>query len=145
MANQDPRPTPPRPPTRSLSQRLRPFLRRDLRSRTASALVAATLISGLTWLGTSALTRMDSPAAQDVRVAVGLEDAWAVCNGPQMPRCSFDDREQAVVDREFAAQQRVRIAVLTKLRARVDQAVGNLDRAETILKREAVDLRGDLL
>lgn len=147
MANQDPR-TPSRPtgaPTRSLSQRLRPFLRRDLRSRTASALVAATLISGLTWLGTSALTRMDSPAAQDVRVAVGLEDAWAVCDGPQMPRCSFDDREQAVVDREFAAQQRVRIAVLTELRARVDQVVRNLDRAESILRREAVDLRGDLL
>lgn len=141
MANQDPRPS----SSRSLSQRLRPFLRRDLRSRIASALVAATMITGLTWLGTSALTRMDSPAAQDVRVAIGLEDAWAVCDGPQMPRCSFDDREQAVVDREFAAQQRVRTAVLHELRARVDQSLRNLDLAEKILKTEAVDLRGDLL
>jgi hypothetical protein len=152
MAHQDPRPQPSRPsgsetsgPLRSLSQRLRPFLRRDLRSRTASALVAATLISGLTWLGTSALTRMDSPAAQDVRVAIGLEDAWAVCDGPQMPRCSFDDREQAVVDREFAAQQRVRVAILTEVRARIDHALRNLDRAEAILNREAIDLQGDLL
>ncbi|HEY8380128.1 MAG TPA: hypothetical protein VIK91_26745 [Nannocystis sp.] len=103
------------------------------------------MITGLTWLGTSALTRMDTPAAQGVRVALGLEGAWDVCDGPQGPRCSFDDREQALVDREFAAQQRVRAAVLHELRARIEQAISNFDRAETILKTEAVDLRGELL
>lgn len=152
MANQDPRNAPPGTSRgddpaarRPLFQRLRPFLRRDLRARTASAVVAATLVSGLTWLGTSALTRMDSPAAQDVRVTLGMEEPWAVCDGPQMPRCSYDDREQLVVDREFAAQQRVRVAVLHELRGRVDQGLQNLDAAEKILRSEAVDLRGDLL
>jgi hypothetical protein len=68
-----------------LLQRLRPFLRRDLKPRALSAVVAATLLSGLTWLGTSALTRMDSPAAQDVRVAIGMEDRFTVCDGPDSP------------------------------------------------------------
>lgn len=144
MASQDPQ-THSSAPSRSLLQRLRPFLRRDLRARAASAVVAATMISGLTWLGTSALTRMDSPAAQDVRVALGIEDPWAVCDGPRMPRCSYDDREQAAVDREFAGQQRIRIAILDELRTRVDQGLANLAEAEKILKTQAVDLKGDLL
>lgn len=130
---------------RPLLQRLRPFLRRDLRSRCISAAVAATLVSGLSWLGTSALTRMDSPAAHDVRVAVGMEDAWAVCDGPGKPVCSYDDREQTNVDREHANQQRVRTAVLHELKSRVDQGLANLAAAETILKTEAVNLEGDLL
>jgi hypothetical protein len=130
---------------RPLLQRLRPFLRRDLKSRCISAAVAATLLSGLSWLGTSALTRMDSPAAQDVRVALGMEDAWAVCDGPGKPVCSYDDREQAIVDREHATQQRVRVAVLHELKSRVDQGLGNLAAAEEILKNQAVDLQGDLL
>lgn len=144
MANHDPSSTS-SGPSRSLFHRLRPFLRRDLRARTASAVVAATLITGLSWLGTSALTRMDSPAAKDVRVALGVEDPWAVCDGPRMPRCNFDDRDQAVVDREFASQQRLRVAVLQELRGRVDQALRNLDQAEKILRTETVDLKSDLL
>ena len=144
MANQDPRSNS-SGPSRPLFQRLRPFLRRELRARVASAALAATAIGGLTWLGTSALTKMDSPAAQDVRVTLGLEQPWDVCDGPRMPRCSYDDREQQVVDREFAAQQRVRVAVLHELRGRVEQGLRNLDLAEKILKTEAVDLRGDLL
>lgn len=130
---------------RPLLQRLRPFLRRDLRPRCLSAVVAATLLSGLTWLGTSALTRMDSPAAQDVRVALGMEDRYDVCDGPNQPVCSYDDREQLAVDREFAAQQRIRVAVLHELRSRVDQGLANLKAAETILKTEAVNLEGDLM
>lgn len=144
MAHQDPRSTSPGP-SRPLFQRLRPFLRRDLRARVVSAALAATAIGGLTWLGTSALTRMDSPAAQDVRVSIGIEEKWEVCDGPQMPRCSYDDREQQVVDREFAAQQRVRVAVLHELRTRVEQGLRNLDAAKKILETEAVDLQGDLL
>lgn len=144
MANQDPRSNS-SGPSRPLFQRLRPFLRRELRARVASAVLAATAIGGLTWLGTSALTRMDSLAAQEVRVSLGLEQQWEVCDGPQMPRCNYDDREQAAVDREFAAQQRVRVAVLHELRGRVEQGLRNLDQAEKILKTEAVDLRGDLL
>lgn len=131
--------------SRPLFQRLRPFLRRDLRPRCISAVVAATLLSGLTWLGTSALTRMESPAAQDVRVALGMEGAWDVCDGPGKPVCSYDDREQAAVDREFMSQQRVRVAVLHELRSRVDQGLQNLADAEAILRTQTVDLEGDLL
>lgn len=130
---------------RPLLQRLRPFLRRDLKPRALSAVVAATLLSGLTWLGTSALTRMDSPAAQDVRVALGMEDRFAVCDGPGQPSCNYDDRDQTGVDREFQAQQRVRVAVLHELRARVNQGLANLSAAETILKTQTVDLERDLL
>lgn len=131
--------------SRSLLQRLRPFVRRDLRPRCISAVVAATLLSGLTWLGTSALTRMDSPAAQDVRVSLGMEDAWEVCDAPGKPVCSYDDREQLAVDREFMSQQRVRLAVLHELSARVARALDNLRAAEDILKTQAVDLQGDLM
>jgi hypothetical protein len=130
---------------RPLLQRLRPFLRRDLKPRALSAVVAATLLSGLTWLGTSALTRMDSPAAQDVRVAIGMEHRFTVCDGHGQPLCNYDDREQANVDREFQAQQRVRVAILHELRARVDQGLANLAAAESILKTQTVDLEGDLL
>jgi len=130
---------------RPLLQRLRPFLRRDLRPRCLSAVVAATLLSGLTWLGTSALTRMDSPAAQDVRVGLGMEERYEVCDGPGAPLCNYDDREQKDVDRDFAAQQRFRVAILHELQTRVGQALANLQAAETILKTEAVDLEGDLL
>ena len=108
-------------------------------------MAAATLLSGLTWLGTSALTRMDSPAAQDVRVGIGMEERYEVCDGPGAPACNYDDREQKEVDRDFAAQQRFRVAILHELRARVDQSLANLSAAETILKTQAVDLEGDLL
>jgi hypothetical protein len=131
--------------SRPLLQRLRPFLRRDLRPRAISAVVAATLLSGLTWLGTSALTRMDSPAAQDVRIALGMEDRWDVCDAPGKPTCSFDDREQLAVDREFMSQQRIRLVVLTELRGRVTRALDNLKAAEDILNTQAVDLQGDLM
>ncbi len=108
-------------------------------------MVAATLLSGLTWLGTSALTRMDSPAAQDVRIALGMEDRWDVCDAPGKPTCSFDDREQLAVDREFMSQQRIRLVVLTELRGRVTRALDNLKAAEDILTTQAVDLQGDLM
>ena len=108
-------------------------------------MVAATLLSGLTWLGTSALTRMDSPAAQDVRIALGMEDRWDVCDAPGKPTCSFDDREQLAVDREFMSQQRIRLVVLTELRGRVTRALDNLKAAEDILTTQTVDLQGDLM
>ncbi len=108
-------------------------------------MVAATLLSGLTWLGTSALTRMDSPAAQDVRIALGMEKSWEVCDGPGQPVCSYDDREQLAVDREFMSQQRIRLVILNELSTRVTRALDNLRAAEDILKTQTVDLQGDLL
>jgi len=88
---------------------------------------------------------MDSPAAQDVRVALGMENGWEVCDAPGKPTCSFDDREQLAVDREFMSQQRIRLVVLTELRGRVNRALDNLKAAEDILNTQAVDLQGDLM
>ena len=57
-------------------QRLRPFLRRDLRARLTSALVSIFVLTALTWLGVSALSKIDSREAHQLRVDVGLEDDW---------------------------------------------------------------------
>ncbi len=128
-----------------LLQRLRPFIRRDLRPRLISAFVAALLLTGLAWFAISALTHMDSPAAQELRVALMLEAEDQVCGGVEQPRCVFDDREQAKVDREFAGQQRLRLAVLNELESRTLGAIENLNAAEKILKTESINLNGDLL
>ena len=68
-------PTPndaPRAKRRRLSLRLRPFLRRDLKPRLISAAVAAGLVGGISWLGVSALTQMDTEAARDLRVRMAI-------------------------------------------------------------------------
>ena len=77
-----------------LHLRLRPFLRRDLRARCVSAVVALFVLTGLSWLGVSALGKIDSREAHALRVQLGLESAWAVCGGPEQPACNYDDREQ---------------------------------------------------
>jgi len=56
-----------------LYTRLRPFLRRDLRARLVSALLTVAVLTGLTWLGVSALAGIDSREAHDLRVRLGLE------------------------------------------------------------------------
>ena len=135
----------PRHKRRSLFLRLRPFLRQDLRPRLVSAAVAAGLVGGLSWLGVSALTEMDSREARDLRVSLALEAEDEVCDGPGMPTCAFDDRLQDDVDRDYAREQRIRAALMHELGGRIDAAIANLDAAKRILENEAVDLHGDLL
>ncbi len=110
-----------------------------------SAVVATTLLSGMSWLAVSALTRMDSPASQDLRVMLQIEDAYEVCDGLSQPSCNYDDRIQKRIDAEFAAEQRLRVAVLGELKTRILRAEGNLREAKEILKTEQIDLSGDLL
>jgi len=131
-----------------LTQRLRPFLRRDLRARLTSALVAVSVLFGLTWLGVSALGRIDSSEAHQLRVDLGLEAPFAVCGDIDQPACSYDDRAQTKVDRDFAHTQMMRRAVLSELVDRVDLAQDRLEEATALVeaakssKRTGV-LRGD--
>lgn len=114
--------------------RLRPFLRRELRAKLVSALVTVLVLLGLSWLGISALTKIDSREAHGLRVAVGLESAWAVCGAPGGPACAYEDREQARVDAKFAAERRLRLAVLDELAARIDHAGAALDEAQGLIE-----------
>lgn len=117
-----------------LMQRLRPFLRRDLRARLTSAAVAVSVLFGLSWLGVSALGRIDSQEAHQLRVDLGLEAQFAVCGGPSQPECSYDDRAQAKVDREFAHARMMRRAVLGELDERVDLAIDRLEEATALVE-----------
>ncbi|MGH1339935.1 MAG: hypothetical protein ACRBN8_00175 [Nannocystales bacterium] len=117
-----------------LTQRLRPFLRRDLRARLTSAVVAVSVLFGLTWLGVSALGRIDSSEAHQLRVDLGLEAPFAVCGDVDQPSCSYDDRAQAKVDREFAHAQMMRRAVLSELVERVDLAQDRLEEATALVE-----------
>jgi hypothetical protein len=135
----------PRAKRRRLSLRLRPFLRRDLKPRLVSAAVAAGLVGGVSWLGVSALTQMDTEAARDLRVRMAIEGEWDLCDGPGQPTCTFDDRIQEQVDQAYAEEQRIRVAVLDDLRRRVDAAIGNLDRAKDLLDSDGIDLNSGVL
>ncbi|MEZ4383681.1 MAG: hypothetical protein R3A79_20285 [Nannocystaceae bacterium] len=135
----------PRTKRRRLSLRLRPFLRRDLKPRLVSAAVAAGLVGGLSWLGVSALTQMDTEAARDLRVRMAIEHEWDYCDGPGQPACAFDDRAQEDVDRAYAEEQRIRVAVADELRRRVDAAISNLDRAHDLVGSDRVDLHSGVL
>ncbi len=117
-----------------LIQRLRPFLRRDLRARLTSALVAVSVLFGLTWLGVSALGRIDSQEAHALRVDLGLEAPYAVCGGGDQPDCSYDDRAQAKVDQAFAHERSMRHLVLGELQARVDLAQDRLEEATALVE-----------
>ena len=128
-----------------LLMRLRPFLRRDLRARLVSALVAVFVLSGLSWLGVSALTQIDSAEAHNLRTEMGLEHPWAVCGGPDKPGCNYDDRHQENVDRKFHAEQSLRIAILDELSARAAMAIGELDEAEEILHGMKTNSRTGML
>src|SRR5262245_33489004 len=107
--------------------RLRPFLRRDLRTKLVSAIVTVLVLSGLSWLGISALTQIDSREAHGLRISMGIESAWTVCGGPDQPSCSYEDREQARVDAKFAYERRLRLAVLDELERRTAHALAQLD------------------
>lgn len=119
---------------------MRPFLRRDLAARLASGAVALVIIIGLSWLGVSALTRIDSEGARSLRVSVGLEHMAAVCGGHDgQPACTYDDDEQARIERAHAAQRRIRVAVLHELRERLDAQLTALDEASEDLHRALVN------
>jgi hypothetical protein len=107
--------------------RLRPFIRRDLRTRLVSALAALSVLLGLSWLGSSALTRMDTQGAHELRVQLGLERSTEVCGGPASPACTYDDREQAERDRLDRLDRKTRAAVLDELALRVSSQITKLD------------------
>ena len=124
--------------------RLRPFLRRDLRARLMSAVAAVFVLTGLCWLGVSALTKIDSYEAHQLRVSLGVEARNAVCGGIDQPACEYEDRKQAAVDREFEHQQRLRLAIVTELQDRIDLSQEHLARAEA-LTEEARSTAGGML
>lgn len=131
-----------------LYTRLRPFLRRDLRARLVSALLTVSVLTGLVWLGISALAGIDSREAHDLRVQIGLESPSQVCgHSPYLSECNYDDRVQEKVDREHYRLRGVRVAVLSDLDRRLAMALGHLADAERILHEMVVDeeglLRGD--
>lgn len=137
---------------RTFFGRLRPFLRRDARSRIISGVVAAAILMCLSWLGISSLTQMDSREAQQFRISLGIEDWDQVCetypnkeSEAEKPRCTYDDKEQAEVDRIFAGQQRIRLAVLTELESRLTNQITNLTTAESILRHESIALHQENL
>jgi hypothetical protein len=125
----------------SLYLRLRPFLRRDLRARLVSALLTVFVLTGLSWLGISALSKIDSREAHHMRVELGLEHAWAVCDGPYAPKCSYDDREQARVDARFAQERKLRLAVLAELSQRIEAGLSELDEAQRIAEAASTSPR----
>src|SRR5690606_32756916 len=125
--------------------RLRPFLRRDLRARLISALLTIFVLTGLGWLGAAALGKIDSREAHVLRVELGLEHPWAVCGGPNQPSCTYDDREQAIVDRRFAHETRLRLAILDELERRIALAADRLDEAEVLAESIHADPRTGVL
>jgi hypothetical protein len=133
-------------PGRTLWQRLRPFVRRDLKGRLISASIAALVIAGLSWFGISAFTHLDSAGAQDVRVELGLERAHEVCSPRAgMPDCSYDDRAQERVDKEWARDVRIRSAILQELDLRIEAGLENLEEAKAMLERQEFDFGNGLI
>jgi hypothetical protein len=102
------------------------------------------MLVGLAWLGVSALTQMDTMGAHVLRAEIGLEHPYAVCNGPGQPACSYEDREQARTDEQFARDQRIRVAVLQELGLRVDGAMTRVDKAEEILRDRDIEFSNNL-
>lgn len=121
----------------SIWVRLRPFLRRDLKSRLTSAGIALAVLVGLCWLGVSAVTKMDSSSAHALRVDAQLESAYEVCGGFG-PECSYDDRQQAESDRGYDLERQIRAAVLRDLDLRIAALLDNLEGAEDVLDTRSV-------
>lgn len=124
----------------SLWQRLRPFVRRDLKGRLISASIAALVIAGLSWFGLSAFTHLDSIGARAARIELGLERANEVCsNHAGMPECSFDDRTQERVDKDWDRDVRIRSAILQELDLRLATTLENIEEAQRVLDRQEFD------
>ncbi len=121
-------------------QRLRPFVRRDLKGRLISASIAALVIAGLSWFGLSAFTHLDTSGARDARIELGLEHAREVCSNHEgMPECIFDDRAQEKADKEWARDIRIRSAVMHELDLRLAATLENLEEAQRVLERQELD------
>lgn len=130
---------------RTIWHRLRPFVRRDLKGRLISASIAALVIAGLSWFGVSAFTHLDSAGAQDLRVELGLERASEVCSSREgMSDCSYDDRAQAQVDKDWDRDIRIRSAILQDLDLRIEAALDNLGEAQRVLGRQEFDFGNGL-
>jgi hypothetical protein len=130
---------------RTLWHRLRPFVRRDLKGRLISASIAALVIAGLSWFGVSAFTQLDSAGAQDLRVELGLERSTEVCSSREgMSDCSYDDRAQARVDKDWERDVRIRSAILQDLDLRIAAAIENLDEAQRVLERREFNFANGL-
>lgn len=128
------------PDVRTLWQRLRPFIRRDLQGRLISAAIAALVIAGLGWFGISAFTRLDTQDAQNLRVELGIEGEGEVCHPRStLPDCTYDDRTQTRVDKEWARDKRIRAAILHDLQLRIDDVQSRLDDAKGMLERQQFD------
>jgi hypothetical protein len=125
--------------------RLRPFLRRELRARLVSAVVTVFVLCGMTWLGVSALTKIDSREAHDLRVAIGLEGPWTVCGQPGGPLCSYEDREQSRIDAKHEHERRLRLAVLDELERRIGHATDRLDDATALVGDMQLNARSGAL
>ncbi|MCA9648945.1 MAG: hypothetical protein H6712_19920 [Myxococcales bacterium] len=130
-----------------LYTRLRPFLRRDLRARLVSALLTVAVLTGLSWLGISALAGIDSREAHDLRVQLGMEHPDQVCGqASHLSECNYDDLLQEKVDRDFYRRRAVRVAILSELDQRLKMAEGQLDEATRLLEAAQSDPRtGNLL
>ena len=125
--------------------RLRPFLRRELRARLVSAAVAVFVLCGLSWLGVSALTKIDSREAHELRVALRIESAWSVCGEPGGPLCSYEDREQARIDAKHEHERRLRLGVLDELARRIAHANGQLEEAAALVTASKLNPRNGAL
>ncbi|MEM7156500.1 MAG: hypothetical protein AAF799_26855 [Myxococcota bacterium] len=107
-----------------------------------SALVTVLVLTGLSWLGISALTNIDSREAHELRVAAGLEHVDAVCGtGSHLSECNYDDRTQEKVDREFFRRRGIRVAILSELEQRIEMAISQLDEADRLLQDMELDPR----
>lgn len=142
----DPRPLTASP--RTIWQRLRPFVRRDLKGRLISAAIAATVIVGLCQFAILAFTKLDSSAAKDLRVQLGLEARTAVCQVGStldgVPLCTFDDRSQELVDQQWRRDREIRAAILADLDLRLSDKLDDFARAKKILARESLDFTNGL-
>ncbi|MFV8753402.1 hypothetical protein ACNOYE_22865 [Nannocystaceae bacterium ST9] len=108
------------------------------------------MIAGLCWFAVLAFTDLDSSAAKTLRVDLGLEQPDAVCQQSLDPTsgtpiCTFDDRAQNQVEREWLRDRKIRAAVLHELDLRIEATLANLARAERILERETIDFGNGLV
>lgn len=103
-----------------LFTRLRPFLHRDLRYRLTTAMITIVVLSGLAWLGVSALSNIDSYSARQTRIDIGLErQRDANCGHDGLPECIYGDEEQAILETKVAQKQLNRVVILKDLMQRI--------------------------
>jgi hypothetical protein len=104
------------------------------------------VIAGLSWFGLSAFTHLDSSGARDARIELGLERPQEVCSGQGgMPDCSYDDRAQQRVDKEWDRDIRIRSAIVQELDLRLATTLDNIEEAQRVLERQEFDFGNGLV